>query len=274
MKIWHIFARPAAVLTAAAAIWSCGLFDGIGKHDEINYLPDYVYTDDDRAILGTTKEIRIGQVLISPEIYVGEQKMDISVRQEDTESGTVTVISVHFPDTITDEMYSGGIEGQYCRLVLKSEVEGMEGTYNDIIAWIRLYEKTVEFIDGMTVGNPVTAETDGAYCIYLNDSDEKVIHDNSYHTPMKITGENPERLTFLDEDGNTLQDVNMRYISKVYICGTGISGIHRHFIYGLRIDSRPRIPANKLRLQRSAHRNVRRETAGNAVETVVRRSGT
>ena len=219
MKIWHIFARPAAVLTAAAAIWSCGLFDGTGKHDEINYLPDYVYTEDDRAILGTTKEIRIGQVLISPEIYVGEQKMDISVRQEDTESGTVTVISVHFPDTITDEMYSGGIEGQYCRLVLKSEVEGMEGTYNDIIAWIRLYEKTGEFIDGMTVGNPVTAETDGAYCIYLNDSDEDnmpwVTHDNSYHTPMKIAGENPERLTFLDEDGNTLQDVNMRYISTV-----------------------------------------------------------
>ena len=75
------------------------------EHDGLMF-PDGSVSYDDRLILGNTLTLRIYEKsLISPEIFVGGQKMNAEFKVTDDPSAEspVTEISIDFPDDITDE---------------------------------------------------------------------------------------------------------------------------------------------------------------------------
>lgn len=214
MQTRHIVTKIMTALAAAVLMSSCDTEGG----EEAQGFTDVDFSYTDRVLAGNSLEIRVGKNLISPEIYVGEQKMDITVRQGNDGNMPETIISVHFPDEISTEM-NPGMDGPYCCLVLKSGVEGTEGIFEDEIARVRFYEKTMDFKENITTGEPETAGISGAYCIYLDSSREEDMewrsHDSRYKVPVKVAGENPERLIFMDSEGNRLEDVNMQQVMSV-----------------------------------------------------------
>lgn len=214
MQTRYFITTVMAGLAAAVLMSSCDNED----EDLTQGFTDVDFSYTDRVLAGNSLEISVGKILISPEIYVGEQKMDITVRQGNDGNMPETIISVHFPDEISTEM-NPGMDGPYCCLVLKSGVEGTDGIFEDEIARVKFYDKTMDFKENVTTGEPETAEISGAYCIYLDASGEEDLewrsHDSRYKIPMKVAGESPVRLTFLDSEGNRLEDVNMQQVMSL-----------------------------------------------------------
>lgn len=184
------------------------------EHDGLMF-PDGSVSYDDRLILGNTLTLRIYEKsLISPEIFVGGQKMNAEFKVTDDPSAEspVTEISIDFPDDITDEMQSG-MDGNICHIRLRTGIEGEEGIAEEIIAEVRLYRKTTEFIEDIHLGEPRTADLGGTCCLYLDP--EKEMESARYKVPMKIAGEKPARLVFLDEEGDALRHVYMQQVMAI-----------------------------------------------------------
>lgn len=210
MKKKYIFSKFLLLSMALYAMSSCDP----AEHDGLMF-PDGCVSYDDRLILGNTLTLRIYEKsLVSPEIFVGGQKMDAEFKVTDDPSAEspVTEISMDFPVDITDKMQSG-MDGNICHIRLRTGIEGEEGIAEEIIAEVRLYRKTTEFIEDIHLGEPRTADMGGACCLYLDP--EKEMESASYEVPMKIAGEKPERLVFLDEEGGALRHVYMQQVMSI-----------------------------------------------------------
>ena len=212
-----IFSKFLMFSMALYAISSCDPSAQDG--DDGLMFPDGSVSYDDRLILGGTLTLRIYEKgLISPEIFVGGQKMDAEFKVTDDSSAEspVTEISIDFPEAVTDEMQPG-IDGNICHIRLRTGIEGEEGIAEEIIAEVRLYEKISEFIEDITTGVPHTADIGGACCLYLDPEQEieYSAHDGCYEIPMKIAGEVPVRLCFFDNDDNALRHVYMRQVMSI-----------------------------------------------------------
>lgn len=210
MKKKCIFSKFLLFSMALYAMSSCDP----AEHDGLMF-PDGSVSYDDRLILGNTLTLRIYEKsLISPEIFVGGQKMNAEFKVTDDPSAEspVTEISIDFPDDITDEMQSG-MDGNICHIRLRTGIEGEEGIAEEIIAEVRLYRKTTEFIEDIHLGEPRTADLGGTCCLYLDP--EKEMESARYEVPMKIAGEKPARLVFLDEEGDALRHVYMQQVMAI-----------------------------------------------------------
>ena len=77
MQTRYFITTVMAGLAAAVLMSSCDNED----EDLTQGFTDVDFSYTDRVLAGNSLEISVGKILISPEIYVGEQKMDITVRQ-------------------------------------------------------------------------------------------------------------------------------------------------------------------------------------------------
>ena len=129
-----IFSKFLMLSMALYAISSCDPSAQDG--DDGLMFPDGSVSYDDRLILGSTLTLRIYEKsLVSPEIFVGGQKMDAEFKVTDDSSAEspVTEISIDFPEAITDEMQTG-IDGNICHIRLRTGIEGEEGIAEEIMS--------------------------------------------------------------------------------------------------------------------------------------------
>ena len=214
--------RILCFIVCVCTVMSCSFFEGLigGKDDEAPLFGEADFYGEERVILGETLEIRTSLDLVSPEIYVGTRKMDFTVKENAGDN--VKIISILFPEEITVEMYSNeGIAGNLCRIMLRSGIEGEETVSENIIAYVRIYEKTTEFHgDDASCGDIEFADIENGYLIYSDDNQGREErnwnnHDYTYGVPMKVTGNTAGRLAFKDSEDNEIFPVYMRQVQTL-----------------------------------------------------------
>lgn len=218
--MFKMMKRLAGIILFSLPVFSCSLIDFGSGNDHEPPFAENNFSPRNKAIFGDTLEISVGITrLVSPEIYIGERKLDMEYipLPDNNPTGWPGLFRIALPEEEMDGMYSGiDYETYKCRITLKTGFEEDDERYEGTIAELHLYQwrDYGENYHELTLGVPVKANLEGIYGIFLKDNDDHGSWENEL-IPQGVTLEGACPLTFTGEDGNILKDVQMSYIKNV-----------------------------------------------------------